>query len=88
MTATRHAMISPIIAVELFKVLNNSCKSIKVVMLAAFISFFQLNSGIAKKLPYIIDMGFDAIWISPIVTNTPGGYHGYWLQGFELRFSI
>jgi len=25
-------------------------------------------------------MGFDAIWISPIVTNTPGGYHGYWSQ--------
>lgn len=24
--------------------------------------------------------GFDAIWISPVVTNTPGGYHGYWAQ--------
>ena len=23
-------------------------------------------------------MGFDAIWISPVVKNTPGGYHGYW----------
>lgn len=23
-------------------------------------------------------MGFDAIWISPVVTNSPGGYHGYW----------
>jgi len=25
-------------------------------------------------------MGFDAIWISPVVVNTPGGYHGYWAQ--------
>lgn len=23
-------------------------------------------------------MGFDAIWISPIVDNRDGGYHGYW----------
>ena len=23
-------------------------------------------------------MGFDSIWISPVVSNTPGGYHGYW----------
>jgi alpha-amylase len=20
----------------------------------------------------------DAIWISPVIVNTPGGYHGYW----------
>jgi len=25
-------------------------------------------------------MGFDAIWISPVIVNTPGGYHGYWAQ--------
>ena len=25
-------------------------------------------------------MGFDAIWISPIVENTDGGYHGYWAK--------
>jgi alpha-amylase len=34
-------------------------------------------------------MGFDAIWISPIVTNTPNGYHGYWMQdlyGFNPNF--
>eukprot|EP01098_Paradermamoeba_levis_P009562 TRINITY_DN4000_c0_g1_i1.p1 TRINITY_DN4000_c0_g1~~TRINITY_DN4000_c0_g1_i1.p1 ORF type:complete len:470 (-),score=82.76 TRINITY_DN4000_c0_g1_i1:211-1620(-) len=36
--------------------------------------------GIIDQLPYIVGMGFDAIWISPIVANTPGGYHGYWLQ--------
>jgi alpha-amylase len=27
-------------------------------------------------------MGFDAIWISPIPVNYPGGYHGYWQTNF------
>jgi len=36
--------------------------------------------GAVKKLDYISNMGFDAIWISPIVANTPNGYHGYWAQ--------
>ena len=34
-------------------------------------------------------MGFDAIWISPMVTNFPNGYHGYWMQdlyGFNPNF--
>lgn len=34
--------------------------------------------GLIKHLDYITGMGFDAIWISPIIDNTPGGYHGYW----------
>lgn len=38
--------------------------------------------GILKRLDYIQNMGFDAIWISPIVANSPGGYHGYWAQDF------
>lgn len=25
-------------------------------------------------------IGANAIWISPIVLNTPGGYHGYWAK--------
>lgn len=25
-------------------------------------------------------MGFDAIWISPVVENTDKGYHGYWAK--------
>jgi len=25
-------------------------------------------------------LGFDAIWITPVVENTPGGYHGYWAK--------
>jgi len=37
-------------------------------------------SGIKNHLDYIAGLGFDAIWISPIVVNTPGGYHGYWAQ--------
>jgi len=35
--------------------------------------------GIINHLDYIKGMGFDAIWISPIVENTEGSYHGYHL---------
>ena len=28
-------------------------------------------------------MGFDAIYISPVVKNTPGGYHGYWASEWD-----
>ena len=35
--------------------------------------------GIINKLDYIKGMGFDAIWISPIIENTPDSYHGYHL---------
>jgi alpha-amylase len=35
--------------------------------------------GLINKLDYIKGMGFDAIWISPIVENTEGSYHGYHL---------
>ncbi|KAL7622157.1 hypothetical protein AAE478_007659 [Parahypoxylon ruwenzoriense] len=34
--------------------------------------------GLQSKLDYIAGMGFDAIWITPVVANTDGGYHGYW----------
>lgn len=40
-------------------------------------------AGLAEKLDYITSMGFDAIWISPIVVNTPGGYHGYWAMDID-----
>jgi alpha-amylase len=33
--------------------------------------------GIINNLDYISGMGFNAIWISPVVENTPGSYHGY-----------
>ncbi|KAJ3208075.1 Alpha-amylase A type-1/2 [Dinochytrium kinnereticum] len=38
--------------------------------------------GLINKLDYITGMGFDAIWISAVVDNTPGGYHGYWPRDF------
>ncbi|XP_065907536.1 uncharacterized protein [Dysidea avara] len=34
--------------------------------------------GITNNLDYIQGLGANAIWISPIPVNTPGGYHGYW----------
>ena len=42
--------------------------------------------GITNKLGYIQDMGFDAVWISPItyqlqgLTQDGSAYHGYWQQ--------
>lgn len=40
--------------------------------------------GITKNLLYIRQiLGFDAIWISPVVDNMEGGYHGYWAQDWE-----
>lgn len=45
--------------------------------------------GITNQLDYIQDMGFDAIWISPVVANTVNrttegdAYHGYDLNFFE-----
>lgn len=42
--------------------------------------------GIIKNLDYIKNMGFTAIWISPVVSNLVGdssdgeAYHGYWAQ--------
>ncbi|TLD22178.1 hypothetical protein PspLS_07882 [Pyricularia sp. CBS 133598] len=36
--------------------------------------------GLQSRLDYIRGMGFDAIWISPVVENHKGGYHGYWAK--------
>lgn len=38
--------------------------------------------GIIKRLDYIKDMGFTAIWLTPIVDNEDKGYHGYWAKDF------
>lgn len=41
-------------------------------------------AGLTAKLDYIKGMGFDTVWISPVVENIPGttgygqAYHGYW----------
>jgi alpha-amylase len=40
--------------------------------------------GLQSKLDYIQGMGFDTVWISPVVSNIGGttghgqAYHGYW----------
>ncbi|KAF2629058.1 carbohydrate-binding module family 20 protein [Macroventuria anomochaeta] len=36
--------------------------------------------GLESKLDYIKGLGFDAIWITPVVANSADGYHGYWAQ--------
>jgi alpha-amylase len=42
--------------------------------------------GLKNNLDYIHGMGFDAIWISPIIDNRDGGYHGYWGRNiYELN---
>lgn len=38
--------------------------------------------GIMEKLDYIKSLGFTAIWITPVVDNQSGGYHGYWATDF------
>ncbi|MBB5354325.1 alpha-amylase [Anoxybacillus mongoliensis] len=38
--------------------------------------------GIIDKLDYIKQMGFTAIWLTPIFANEKGGYHGYWIEDF------
>lgn len=39
--------------------------------------------GVENHLDYIRGMGFDAIWISPVVDNLDNGYHGYWARNWE-----
>ncbi|XP_013378610.1 alpha-amylase A type-3 [Lingula anatina] len=42
--------------------------------------------GIQQRLDYIKGLGANAIWISPIVLNTPGGFHGYWAKNiYEIN---
>ncbi len=36
--------------------------------------------GIIDNLDYVANLGFDAIWISPVVDNTDKGFHGYWAR--------
>jgi glycosidase len=50
-------------------------------------------AGVQSKLQYIRDMGFGAVWLSPVLKNPPfdaGAYHGYGIQNFliaEPRFA-
>ena len=38
--------------------------------------------GITEKLDYVKEMGFTAIWLTPIFENMNKGYHGYWIKDF------
>ncbi|MBE0450321.1 MAG: alpha-amylase [Clostridia bacterium] len=38
--------------------------------------------GIIDKLDYIKSTGATSIWLTPIMTNGPNGYHGYWIYDF------
>jgi len=38
--------------------------------------------GVIEKLDYIKSIGTTAIWLTPIVENEDGGYHGYWTKDF------
>ncbi len=40
--------------------------------------------GITINMDYIKNLGFDAIWISPVIDNTANGYDGYWARNFDL----
>jgi len=39
--------------------------------------------GVIEKLDYIKELGFTAIWLTPIMENQPKGYHGYWITDFK-----
>ena len=30
-----------------------------------------------------MNLGFNAIWISPVVENTENGFHGYWAKNWD-----
>ena len=39
-----------------------------------------------NRLDYLQNLGINAIWISPIITQTKNGYHGYWAQNiYEIN---
>ena len=44
-------------------------------------------AGLERELDYIQGMGFDAIWISPVIENgnlsNMDGYHGYWASNWD-----
>ncbi len=50
--------------------------------------------GVISKLDYIKGMGFDTVWISPVVSNIGGNtghgqaYHGYWTLDPEKLVSV
>ncbi|WP_322789586.1 alpha-amylase family glycosyl hydrolase [Paenisporosarcina antarctica] len=41
--------------------------------------------GITGKLDYISEMGFTAIWLTPVFDKEEKGYHEYWINDFYER---
>ncbi|XP_067949039.1 uncharacterized protein [Watersipora subatra] len=39
--------------------------------------------GVIAKLDYLHGLGVNAIWISPVIEQTDGGYHGYWAKNIN-----
>lgn len=39
--------------------------------------------GIIKRLDDLKELGFTAIWLTPIMDNEEKGYHGYWISDFQ-----
>jgi glycosidase len=39
--------------------------------------------GIERRLSYLQSLGVNAIWVTPVQMNTPGAFHGYWIQHFK-----
>lgn len=45
-------------------------------------------AGIEQKIPYLVNLGITALWISPVYLSIGSflgqeGYHGYWVMDFE-----
>ncbi|MFZ5825672.1 MAG: alpha-amylase family glycosyl hydrolase [Bacillota bacterium] len=38
--------------------------------------------GVIDKLDYLKELGVTGIWLTPVVENQKGGYHGYWATDF------
>ncbi len=39
-------------------------------------------AGVIAKLDYLQNLGITGIWLTPVVENQHGGYHGYWATDF------
>ncbi|WAA13048.1 alpha-amylase family glycosyl hydrolase [Fervidibacillus halotolerans] len=38
--------------------------------------------GIIDRLDYLKNLGFTALWLTPVFDNSDKGYHGYWIRDF------
>ena len=61
---------------------SSACTSIQTCNVNVYLG--GTYKAMTQRLDYISNMGFDAIWITPIVKNidNAGAYHGYWAADF------